>query len=112
MFSPRRPQSDEVEQLLRNAELRDELERYLDESISRVNVQHFSLAAENEFLAFARDQIADNEDFVRRRFGGLAGRKKLRVHSVVHHGHANARRHTIAQDLLHLGADADDHACS
>ena len=31
--------------------MRDELERYFDESISRVNVQHFSLAAENEFLA-------------------------------------------------------------
>jgi hypothetical protein len=46
-----RPQPDEVDQLLRNAELRDELERYFDESISRVNVQHFSLAAENEFLA-------------------------------------------------------------
>ena len=45
------PQPDEVEQLLRNAELRDELERYFDESISRVNVQHFSLAAENDFLA-------------------------------------------------------------
>ena len=45
------PQPDEVDQLLRNAELRDELERYFDESISRVNVQHFSLAAENEFLA-------------------------------------------------------------
>ena len=43
--------SDEVDQLLRNAELRDELERYFDESISRVNVQHLSLAAENEFLA-------------------------------------------------------------
>jgi hypothetical protein len=43
--------SDEVEQLLRNAELRDELERYFDESISRVNVQHLTLAAENEFLA-------------------------------------------------------------
>ena len=27
------------------------MERYFDESISRVNVQHFSLAAENEFLA-------------------------------------------------------------
>ena len=37
--------------LLRNAELRDELERYFDESISRVNVQHLTLAAENEFLA-------------------------------------------------------------
>lgn len=45
------PREDEVEQLLRNAELRDELERYFDESISRVNVQHWPLAAENEFLA-------------------------------------------------------------
>jgi len=43
--------SDEVEQLLRNAELRDELERYFDESITRVNVRHLTLAAENEFLA-------------------------------------------------------------
>ncbi len=37
--------------MLRNAELRDELERYFDESISRVNVQHLTLAAENDFLA-------------------------------------------------------------
>ncbi len=51
MFNARRPRPDEVEQLLRNAELRDELERYFDESISRVNVQHLTLAAENEFLA-------------------------------------------------------------
>ncbi len=51
MFESRQPASDEVEQLLRNAELRDELERYLDESISRVNVQQLPLAAENEFLA-------------------------------------------------------------
>jgi len=51
MFHSRRPQSDEVEQLLRNAELRNELERYFDESISRVNVQHLPLSAENEFLA-------------------------------------------------------------
>ena len=51
MHNSRHPQPDEVDQLLRNAELRDELERYFDESISRVNVQHFSLAAENEFLA-------------------------------------------------------------
>ncbi|MGA2620356.1 MAG: hypothetical protein ABSF26_22275 [Thermoguttaceae bacterium] len=42
--------SDEVEQLLRNAELRDELERYIDESITQVNVRHLTLAAENEFL--------------------------------------------------------------
>jgi len=47
----RRRSVDEVEQLLRNAELRDELERYLDESISRVNVQALPLSAENEFLA-------------------------------------------------------------
>jgi hypothetical protein len=51
MKDPRPSPSDEVEQLLRNAELRDELERYFDESISRVNVQHLTLAAENEFLA-------------------------------------------------------------
>ncbi len=51
MLDAPRSQPDEVEQLLRNAELRDELERYFDESISRVNVQHFTLAAENEFLA-------------------------------------------------------------
>ncbi len=42
--------SDEVDQLLRNAELRDELERYIDESITQVNVRHLTLAAENEFL--------------------------------------------------------------
>jgi hypothetical protein len=51
MFAARRPQSDEIDQLLRNAELRDALEPYFDESISRVNVQHLSVAAENEFLA-------------------------------------------------------------
>ncbi len=51
MFNTRRPKPDEVEQLMRNAELRDELERYFDESISRVNIQHLTLAAENEFLA-------------------------------------------------------------
>ena len=51
MHHSRHPKPDEVEQLLRNAELRDELERYFDESISRVNVQHWTLAAENEFLA-------------------------------------------------------------
>ncbi len=50
-FKSRRPQPDEVEELLRNAELRDELERYFDESITRVNIQHLTLAAENDFLA-------------------------------------------------------------
>ena len=51
MANHRRPQSDEVTEILRNAELRDELEPYYDESISRVNVQHLPLAMENEFLA-------------------------------------------------------------
>ena len=51
MLHSRRPQPEEVEQLLRNAELRDELERYFDESISRVRLQHLPIEAENEFLA-------------------------------------------------------------
>ena len=51
MVRSRRPRAEEVEQLLRNAELRDELEPYYDESISRVNVQHLPLTVENEFLA-------------------------------------------------------------
>jgi len=51
MGDPSSPQADELEQLLRNAELRDELEPYYDESISRVNVERLPLAAENEFLA-------------------------------------------------------------
>jgi hypothetical protein len=50
MHNPQ-PQSDEVDQLMLNAELRDELERYVDESITRVNVQQLTLAAENDFLA-------------------------------------------------------------
>jgi hypothetical protein len=51
MVSPNRPMPGEVEQLLLNADLRDELERYFDESISRVNIQHLTLSAENDFLA-------------------------------------------------------------
>jgi len=51
MLRANRPQPDEIDQLLRNAELRTELERYFDESITRVNVRHLSIAAENEFLA-------------------------------------------------------------
>ena len=42
---------DEVDHLLRNAELRDQIEPYVDESICRVNVRAFSTAKENEFLA-------------------------------------------------------------
>lgn len=45
------PRPDEIEELLRNAELRNELEPYYDESISRVNVEQFPLTVENEFLA-------------------------------------------------------------
>ncbi len=51
MVDSRHPSSDEVDELLRNAQLRDELEPYYDESISRVNVQQLSLAVENDFLA-------------------------------------------------------------
>jgi hypothetical protein len=48
---PRRPKPDEVEHLLRNAQLRDELEPYFDESIGRVNVEELPTPVENEFLA-------------------------------------------------------------
>ncbi len=51
MVDSMRPRPDEVEELLRNAELRDELEPFYDESISRINVQHLPLAVENDFLA-------------------------------------------------------------
>jgi len=42
---------DEVEQLLLNARLRDDLEPYLDDSVTSVNTRHLSTASENEFLA-------------------------------------------------------------
>lgn len=42
---------DEVEHLIRNAELRDELEPYFDESIGCINTRGFSTPQENEFLA-------------------------------------------------------------
>ncbi len=45
------PRAEEIEELVRNAELRDELEPYYDESISRVNVQNWPLRVENDFLA-------------------------------------------------------------
>jgi hypothetical protein len=43
-------QSDEVDQLLRNARLRDELEPYLDESVHILDCRRLPTAAENEFL--------------------------------------------------------------
>ena len=51
MVQSRRPQNVEVEELLRNAELRNELEPFYDESISCINVQQLPLSVENEFLA-------------------------------------------------------------
>ena len=51
MVDSRRPQDIEVEELLRNAELRNALEPFYDEAISRVNVQHLPLSVENEFLS-------------------------------------------------------------
>lgn len=51
MPDSRRPQDIEVEELLRNAELRNALEPFYDEAISRVNVQHLPLSVENDFLA-------------------------------------------------------------
>jgi len=50
MFLPKPTNSDEVEHLLRNAELRDELEPLYDESIGRVNPTVMSTRSENEFL--------------------------------------------------------------
>ena len=51
MSTNHKPRPDEVEHLLRNAELRDELEPYFDESIRRVNVEELPTPVENEFLA-------------------------------------------------------------
>ena len=51
MSTNHKPHPDEVEHLLRNAELRDELEPYFDESIRNVNVEELPTPVENEFLA-------------------------------------------------------------
>ncbi len=50
MISPDTPKSSEVEDLLRNAQLRDALEPLYDESIGRVNAELMSTSNENEFL--------------------------------------------------------------
>ena len=47
----RTPQPEEVEHLLRNAQLRDELEPFYDESLARVNSTVVPTPVENEFLA-------------------------------------------------------------
>ena len=52
MVTPHRSvPEDEVDQLLLNAQLRDELEPYLDESVELVNVREMPTRDENEFLA-------------------------------------------------------------
>ncbi len=52
MVTPHRSMpEDEVDQLLLNAQLRDELEPYLDESVELVNVRKMPTRDENEFLA-------------------------------------------------------------
>lgn len=40
-----------VDEMLRNAELRTELEPYCDETLTRVNIQHWTLRRENDYLA-------------------------------------------------------------
>ncbi len=50
MIFPNSPKSDEVEHLLRNAQLRDALEPLYDESIGCVNAEAMSTSSENEFL--------------------------------------------------------------
>lgn len=44
------PLADEVDQLLLNAQLRDDLEPYIDESVDLLTVRQLPLATENEFL--------------------------------------------------------------
>ncbi len=50
MAIARHPESDEVDCLLRNAELRDAIEPYLDESIFEIDFRTLPTAAENRFL--------------------------------------------------------------
>lgn len=50
MIYPNSPKSDDVEHLLRNAQLRDALEPLYDESIGRVNAELMSTSSENDFL--------------------------------------------------------------
>ncbi len=44
------PIADEVDQLLLNAQLRDDLEPYVDESVDLLTVRQMPIATENEFL--------------------------------------------------------------
>ena len=46
-----RPTSEEVAQILLNAQLRDQLEPFLDESVRLLDDHHLPTEDENEFLA-------------------------------------------------------------
>ncbi len=46
----KRPSTDEVEQLMRNAQLRTELEPFLDESITRLDLAQLPTPEENAYL--------------------------------------------------------------
>src|SRR5438093_3722889 len=50
-MSPPHPPSQEVDELLLNARLRDELEPFLDESVHILDCRRLPTQAENEFLA-------------------------------------------------------------
>lgn len=50
MIYPDTPKSSDVDDLLRNAQLRDALEPLYDESIGRVNAELMSTSSENDFL--------------------------------------------------------------
>jgi len=50
MIFPESHKSSEVDELLRNAQLRDALEPLFDESIGRVNAELMSTSSENDFL--------------------------------------------------------------
>jgi hypothetical protein len=47
----RSPKPDDVDQLMLNAQLRDALEPFLDESVDLLNVRRMPTSQENEFLA-------------------------------------------------------------
>ncbi|MBP89686.1 MAG: hypothetical protein CMJ64_23755 [Planctomycetaceae bacterium] len=51
MRNSQNPMSDEVDQLLLNAQLRDDLEPYFDESVHLLDMRRLPTPTENEFLA-------------------------------------------------------------
>lgn len=51
MRSSHEPPADDIDQILLNARLRDELEPYVDDSITRLNIEELPTKVENEYLA-------------------------------------------------------------